>query len=308
MNGTDDLNLRDLRYFVAVCEHEHLSWAAEHLHLAQPTLSHAIARLERQLGQPLLERPRNRRAALRPTPAGSLLLRRAHDVLGQLGELERELAAGSEAIAGPLVVGSIQSLNRTLLPPVLARFAAAHPAVALTLRTLEATGIARALRREAVDLAVVAGAPAEQLTGLRTTELYVERFAAIMRRDDPLANRRHLALRRLAERDLVLVPPDSFTGQAIHAACAEAGFRPRVRLALASGEALRETVRSGLGITILPAAYLAPGDPDLVAVPLRQPTPRRAVLLAESLVRTRGPAAEAFAAALAEHAAHTLQA
>lgn len=301
MNDVDDLSLRDLRYFVAVCDHEHLSWAAEQLRVAQPTLSHALARLERQLGETLLLRPRNRRAPLRPTPVGQRLLARARGILDQVAHLGDELR-GDDQIAGRLVVGSIQSLNLTLLPPVLARFAADHPAVELTLRTLEGTGIARALRRDAVELALVAGAPVEELVGLRTEELYRERFAAILRRDDPLARQRQIPLRRLSERDLVLVPPDSFTGRAIHSACSEAGFRPRVRLALASGEALRETVRAGLGITILPRAYVVPGDPDLVAVPLRDPCPERSVLLVDAQDRPRSPAAQAFAAGLATHA------
>jgi LysR family transcriptional activator of glutamate synthase operon len=299
--NTSDLSLRDLGYFVAICDHEHLSWAAEHLQVAQPTLSHALARLERQLEQTLLDRPRNRRAALRPTAAGGRLLARARAMLELAAHLEQDLA-GADLIAGPLVVGSIQSLNLTLLPPVLARFATAEPAVELTLRTLQGTEIARALRRDAVELAVVAGAPAEHLVGLVTQELYVEQFAAIVRRDDPLAAVRKLPLKRLAERDLVLVPPDSFTGRAVLAACAEAGFRPRVRLALASGEALRETVRAGLGVTILPRGYLGPHDPDLVAVALHRPSPHRSVLLAESADRRRSPAAARFAAILGDQA------
>ena len=294
----DDVSLRDLRYFQAVCEAQHLSWAAEALHVAQPTLSHALSRLERAVGHPLLERPRNKRAALRPTPAGRSVLERARQVLNLAEGLADGLGQDQGAISGPLRVGSIQSLNLTLIPRALASFAVEHPGVDLTLRTFEATAMADGLRRGALDLAVVAGAPAESLTGLLTQQLYREPFIAIVRRDDPLARHDRMPLRRLADRDLVLVPRDSYTGALVHEACARAGFEPRLRLAVASGEALRETVRSGLGITVLPAGYLAAEDSDLRAVELTNPTPSRSVLMAEAAERQRSHAADAFAQVL----------
>jgi DNA-binding transcriptional LysR family regulator len=80
------------------------------------------------------------------------------------------------------------------------------------------------------------------------------------------------------------VPDGTFLSDIIHEACDRAGFSPRVRLTLASAEALRETVRAGLGVTILPRGYASPSDRDLVAVALSRPTPKREVLLVE-----RGP-------------------
>jgi len=299
----DSVTLRDLRYFQAVCEAQHVSWAAEALHVAQPTLSHALARLERAVGRALLERPRNRRAPLEPTAAGRVLLQRAGHLLALADGLDQGLGEGSRRLTGHLHLGSIQSLNLSLLPAVLTAFAADHPEVAVTVRTFEATAMASALRRGTLELAVVAGAPAESLTGLVTRELYREPFVAIVRHDDPLASRRRIPLRRLADRDLVLVPRDSFTGGTIHAACAEAGFEPQVRLAIASSEALRETVRAGQGITILPAGSLAVGDPDLQAVALCRPTPSRGVLVAEPAHRHRTAVAAAFVEALCNHAA-----
>jgi DNA-binding transcriptional LysR family regulator len=81
-----------------------------------------------------------------------------------------------------------------------------------------------------------------------------------------------------------LVPDGTFLSDIIHAACEQAGFSPNVRLTLASAEALRESVRAGLGVTILPRGYAGLSHRDLVAVPLTRPTPRREVLLVE-----RGP-------------------
>jgi DNA-binding transcriptional LysR family regulator len=122
------------------------------------------------------------------------------------------------------------------------------------------------------------------LRGLSVKLLFEEPLVALLRRTDPLARSKRLRLSQLGSRELVLVPDGTFLSDIIHAACAEAGFSPNVRLTLASAEALRETVRAGLGITILPRGYAMPADRDLIAVPLTRPTPRREVMLVE-----RGP-------------------
>jgi len=141
---------------------------------------------------------------------------------------------------------------------------------------------------------VVAGAPPATLSELAVHELYREDFVAIVRRDDPLARRQRIAIADLAERDLLLVPATAYTGQVVHEACAAAGIKPRIRLELASGEALRETVRCGLGLTVLPTGYLSGDDPDLRAIPLSDPAPQRSVLLLEDPRRQPSRAAQAF--------------
>jgi DNA-binding transcriptional LysR family regulator len=149
---------------------------------------------------------------------------------------------------------------------------------------LAAESIARAVASGRADVGLLAGAPRASLRGLSVKTLFEEPLVALMRRTDPLASAKRLRMSRLAPRALVLTPDGTFLSDIIHAACSEAGFVPQVRLTLASAEALRETVRVGLGITILPRGYASPSDRDLLAVPLTHPTPRREVLLVE-----RGP-------------------
>ncbi len=123
------------------------------------------------------------------------------------------------------------------------------------------------------DLGIAAGVPATALAGLQARTLLREEFVAIVRRDHALAARASVPLAALAAEPMVLVPPATYTGSVIHAACRKAGFAPRAVLALESGEALRETVRAGLGLTILPAGYLGAHERDLRAVRLTAPTP-----------------------------------
>ena len=292
----DVLDLRDLRYFAACCSEGGLTAAARHLNIGQPTLSHAMARLERRLGETLLERPANRRAGVRPTAAGKLLLVRARQVEGQLSGLQDDFAALRGVVRGELTICSIQSLNATRLPRPLARFAAAHPGIALTLRTVASDEVPGAVREGRFDLGFLALPALGSFPGIELTTVAREAFVAIVRADHPLAGEKQLALRRLADHPLVLVPPDTLTGAIIHRACRQAGFTPRPVLALESGEALRETVRAGLGCTILPEGYLPPTDSELRAIRLVDPTPRREVVAA---TRSEVPLSRAAAAFLA---------
>jgi DNA-binding transcriptional LysR family regulator len=276
------MDLRDLEYFLAVVEAKSITLAAHRVHAAQPTLSHALARLEGELGERLLER--KARAPLRLTDAGELTAMRARQALSALTALKDDLGALRGHIGGNLRIAAIQSLSVTLLPAVLARLAKEYPGIKPSVRTLAAESIARAVASGRADVGLLAGAPRASLRGLSVKTLFEEPLVALMRRQDPLSSAKRLRLSQLASRELVLVPDGTFLSDIIHAACEQAGFAPRVRLTLASAEALRETVRVGLGITILPRGYASPSDRDLRAVPLTHPTPRREVLLVE-----RGP-------------------
>lgn len=271
------MDLRDLRYFAACCEAGGITAAAARLHVAQPTLSHAIARLERACAQPLVERSPNRRAPFKPTAAGRAVLARLRVVDAELSRLEDDLAAIEGVVRGELRIASIQSINATLLPAPLARFARAHPQVRLTLRTLPSGDIPAAVRDGRVDLGLMAGPP-DALPGLAITVVAREDFVLIVRADHPLAGRGEVQLAELADEPLVLVPPDTITGSLIHRAFAQAGVEPRVVLALDSGEGLRETVRAGLGSTILPEGYLPPSDAGLRSLRIARPAPRRTVV------------------------------
>lgn len=271
------MDLRDLRYFAVCCEAGGLTAAATRLHVAQPTLSHAIARLERVLGQRLIERSPNRRAPFKPTAAGRAVLARLRVVDSELSGLEDDLAAIEGVVRGELRIASIQSINATLLPAPLARFARAHPDVRLTLRTLPSGDIPAAVRDGRVDLGLMAGPPEAQ-PGVVFTVVAREDFVLIVRADHRLAERSEVQLAELVDEPLVLVPPDTITGSLIQRAFQQAGIEPRIVLALDSGEGLRETVRAGLGSTILPEGYLPPSDRDLRSVRLGRPAPRRTVV------------------------------
>jgi LysR family transcriptional regulator, cyn operon transcriptional activator len=284
------MELRDLTYFLACLDEGHLTRASKRLHVAQPTLSHAIARLEAEAGERLLERPRKGRPRITGTSAGRLLEERARRAVGEVQAFADDLSALRGVVRGQVRVGSMQTLNSTLVPRPLARFALEHPEVQVSLHTFAAEDIPRALCTGQIDVGLIAGAPAQVLGNLETRRILREELVAIVRSDDRLAKRRWVPLRQLAERGFVMVLPGTFTDGLIVQACRKAGFEPKVLLRLESGEAIREVVREGLGITILPAGYLGQRDRTLHAVRLTQPTPTRDVQIAWD-PRTRPSAA-----------------
>ncbi|MES1208646.1 MAG: LysR substrate-binding domain-containing protein [Pseudomonadota bacterium] len=287
------MELRDLRYFLACVDEGNVTRAGRVVHAAQPTLSHAIRRLEQEARTRLLERrPRHK---VRPTPAGALLAARARRTLETLRGFDDDLAALQGLATGSLRVAAIQSLAVTLLPPALALYARKFEGVAIDAHVAPADEILAAVRDGRADVGLVAG-PAPTLPKFVTAErLHREPFVAVVRAADPLARRASVPLAALKLRPFVLVPASSPTGAIIHAAFAAAGLVPRIRLTMDSGEALRELVRAGVGVTILPARYLQGTQPGLRAVRLVRPTPWREVFA----LRSAGEPSSAAAAFLA---------
>lgn len=270
------MELRDLSYFLACVDSGSVTAAARQVHAAQPTISHALSRLESELGVRILER--GARAPLRVTDAGQRLAERARQALAALGAVQDDLADVKRGMRGQLRLCAVQSACVSLLPQALAAFVNTYPGVELSVRTLAAEKIARAVAGGQADLGFVAGAPGFALRDVDRELLRREELVVLVRKNDPLARRKVIRLTALAARPLVLVPGATFTGEIIHDACREAGFEPQVVLTLSSAEALCEVVRAGLALTILPASYLRRPDSregGLVAVRLKDPTPRR---------------------------------
>ena len=147
------MELRDLEYFLAIVEARSVTLAARRVHAAQPTLSHALSRLEAELGERLLER--KARSPLRLTDAGEVVAARARQALSAVTALKDDLASLRGHVGGNLRIAAIQSLSATLLPRVLARLAREYPAIKPTVRTLAAESIARAVASGRADVGLV---------------------------------------------------------------------------------------------------------------------------------------------------------
>lgn len=259
------MELRHLRYFVAVAEELHFGRAATRLNVAQPALSQQIKQLERELGALLLARTKRRVALTEP---GRLFLAEARRTLAQAA-LAVEVARGAEAgEVGRLRIGYVDAALWGPLPEVIRAFRERFPRVALTMLERLPAEQPADLRRGDVDLAIgpppPAGAPVE------VTPFTEEAGMIALPAVHPLAGREAIAIRDLADEPWVLVParvPSRLRDLTVRVAAA-AGFIPRVSQEARELDTLIALVSAGLGVTLVPASAARFPRPGLVFRPL----------------------------------------
>lgn len=288
------LELRHLRYFLAVAETAHFTRAARQLHVTQPTLSHQIRQLENQLEAPLFDRAGRK---VRLTAAGETLRPFAERVLHELDAAQDALGELRGLRRGRLRVGLVQTVNTCVVPEIVARFCAAHPGVRVACTELSVEEIEAALEAGRLDLGVGFLPPTRGT--LEGEKLFTEELVAVVASNGPLAPRQSIRIRDLAGMPLALLAAPYCTRQLIDRAFAAARLQPTVQLEMNSIESLLATVRRTTLATILPALALCRREPGIRAVRLTDPTPRRSIGLLWRRRAHRPAAAEAFARATA---------
>ena len=269
------MELRHLRYFVAVAEELHFHRAAQRLHISQPPLSQQIRALERELGVTLLLRNR-RRVAL--TAAGEGFLDDARSILAAVdraSERARGIARGS---LGTLAIGFVGSaMFSPKLPQILREFRARHPDVELVLRELPTTVQLAALVAGELDVGVIRGpVDVTELDGqLELMTIQRERLVAALPADHPLAARRRLRPQDLRGESFVILTrreaPGLYSGLA--AAMGEAGGLPDDVLEVAEMQTIISLVAGGFGVSLVPASVGQVDRSGVAFRPIAGPTP-----------------------------------
>lgn len=256
------INLRKLRYFLAVVDEGNFSAAAVELGITQPTLSQQIAALESHLQQRLLLRTP---AGVTVTEAGRTLYRHARTLVTQIEHAEAEVSSIGDAGSGRVSLGlATCGAASSLALPLLRRLRTEHPGILLRLNDNFAGTLSDFIMTGRIDLALAYTAPPMQ--GLACRDLFIEELfviappsVAIGRGQD-----RPVPLSSLGEVPMVLLSSVHFLRNVVDQACARAGFEPRVVAEIDSLAALLAAVASGLGVTILPRAAIGPASPTLV--------------------------------------------
>ncbi len=260
------MELRHLRYFVAVAEERHFGRAAERLHMAQPPLSQQIQQLEAELGVTLLHRT-TRKVEL--TRAGTVYLDRARAVLAAVddaGAQARRVAAG---LAGRLVVGCVGSATYSLLPALARTLREELPEVDFAFRgEMLAPDQVEALLARRIDLALLR--PPVEHPSVRLSTVRRDRLIVALPQDHRLARRRRLKVADLREEDLVVHASRgrSVMHGVVSELCHAAGFEPRIRHEVEETSTLVTFVASGLGVAVVPEPVAELGVPGTVYRPL----------------------------------------
>jgi LysR family transcriptional activator of glutamate synthase operon len=285
------MELRQLRYLVAVAEEQHFTRAAAREHVAQPALSQQIQRLEAELGLTLVQRT-TRRVAM--TEAGELLVARARRALAELEAAHAELQSLAGVQAGRLSVGALHTMGPVDLSLLLATFHGSYPAVELTVREQSSEELAAMLRDDEVELAFLSVTERMESHGLTLHRLVSEELVAVLPCDHPLAGRPRVRLADLAGDAFVSFRVGSRPRELLVSAGAAAGFQPRIALESNESRRIRSLVSRGLGVALLPRSDAEAPGPAVAVRPLDGPALRRDVMLASRAQRHLSPAALAF--------------
>ncbi|HTH52876.1 MAG TPA: LysR substrate-binding domain-containing protein [Edaphobacter sp.] len=261
-----DLELRHLRYFVAVAEELHFGRAAERLHLAQPPLSQQIRRLEEILGYPLFLRTSR---AVKLTAAGEVFLERARRTLRNVREDIEEARSVGRGDEGMLRVGFIGSGMLTPLPAMLGRYRLLYPRVQLLLSEAHTSGLGHSLNRGMLDAGFMRDGGAVE--GLHLEVLFSEPFVGVLPATHRLAERNVISAADLRDEPFVFFTPTAGTlaYEKTVSLCEEHGYRPRVVQEAPQWLTILRLVGAGLGVSIAPACVRQIAGPEVVCPALR---------------------------------------
>jgi DNA-binding transcriptional LysR family regulator len=295
------LDVRRLQILLAVAEHGSFSGAARALDYTQPAVSHHVARLEDEVGLALVTRAGR---GVRLTEAGEALCFHARDVVARLGLAEQELADFATLRAGQLRIAAFPSATATLVPPLLARLRAAHPALTITLVEHEPPEALELLQSGEVDLVLAFAYPEaahDADSSVELVPLLDDPLLAVVPPGHALVGTRPARLRDLAG-ETWIAGCERCRRHLLHA-CADDGFEPAIAFATDDYVAVQSLVAAGVGVALVAELGLrAAQRPDVAVVELED-SPTRQVFAVLSRTSRRSPPLAAAIAALQAAAA-----
>lgn len=282
------VELRHLRYLLAVADHANFTHAAEELRVSQPTLSQQIRQLERLVGFQLLDRTGR---TVRLTDAGEVYASHARRALLDLAAADRALNDVEELSRGHLRLGATPTFTAYLIGPLTAEFHSRHPGISLIFTEMTQDRIEDALVTDNLDVGIAfAGKPA---AGITTAALLTETLSLVIRAAEAPASKK-LPVRALQDIPLALLSGDFATRGHIDAYLAEHRIEPRIAVEANSIQALTEIVKRSPLATVLPDA-ITHDHAALVPVTLDPPLPARTAALLFRQDAYQSAAARAFA-------------
>jgi len=287
------MELRQLRYLVALADERSFTRAAAREHVAQPALSQQIARLEREVGLALAERTTR---AVAITDAGEVLAAAARRILAELDSARGELEALRGAQTGHVTIGAIHTMGPIDISLALAIFVDRHPGVELTVREQSSEELAEMLRVDELDLAFLSVTERIERHGLGLDQLIAEELVVALPSNHRLAQRRRIRMVELAGEQFISYREGARLRELLVAAGHLAGFEPRVKLESNEPQRIRQLVRRGLGVAILPRSDAVTRGAELAVATLVEPAMTRDITLAWREDRRHPPAAAEFLA------------
>jgi DNA-binding transcriptional LysR family regulator len=286
IDAGNSIDLKWLRSFVVVAEEASFTRAAERVHVAQPGVSAQVRRLESELGQRLLDRSGR---SVRLTEAGSAVLPFARAALDAVASARLAIDELAGLIRGQVTVGMVSGCALPVLAELLAQFHKQYPGVAITLTEGNSDRLIEMLKDGRLDLALI-GVAGEPVPGLGTAVLIDEELVAAVASGHPLAGKETVAVTALRDEPLVSLPPGTGVRAALDAACAAAGFAPRIVFEARALPMVVTMAAQGLGLAVIPESVASRPDAPAI-VPIVNPAVRSRLELAWRQEPSANPAA-----------------
>lgn len=267
------MELRQLKYFMVICEELHFTRAAEKLNISQPSLSQHIQNLEAAIGTPLFDRI-GRSIAI--TEAGKILLKHCHRIFHELDQAKLRIHDLNGLRRGELKIGSLQTSAQYLLPEVILKFNRLYPQVKLSVLSMSAHEIKQQILENTIDLGI-SFLPAEH-EEVESVSLTTEELALAIPKGHPLENEAKVSFDVLAEISTVMFPSSYYLRELIDAYSLQKGFSLKPTVEMTTLETMLLMVEKGIGATVLPLTYLQHmNNPHIKVVQLTDPTPMRSL-------------------------------
>lgn len=268
------MELHQLRYFVAVVETGSFGKAAERCHIAQPSLSQQIIKLEKELGEHLFDRL-GRRIAV--TDAGEALFPRAKRILAEVESVRTAVIEDVEEGRGRIIVGAIPTIAPYLLPPAVKSFRAAYPESQIEVIEDVTTNLIQMLVDAEIHVALMS-------TPVNDHRLSIERIAtepliAVCGTDHPLSRRKRVKYSELDDEPAVVLHEMHCLSGQVNSLCTEQGIRQQIICRSSQLTTVLSLVSLGLGVSVVPKACLKTISPKAIkCLPMTGPEPVRDIV------------------------------
>lgn len=297
------MELKRLKYFVAVAEELHFGRAAARLDMAQPPLSRQISALEDHLGVQLFDRARSQ---IRMTQAGEVLLEHARDILARVDSAYRETQLIGSGGAGRLRIAFVGSATHGPFPTVIKSFRMHYPEVELALSSMNNADLKRALIQREIDIAVAR--PSLEDEDFRAEKLHTEPLILALPDNSPFAETDVVQFADLADQTFIIYPrrPRPSFADHILSVCNEAGFTPADLIEAQDYQTAISLVSVGVGVSIVPSSVAEASRPGVFFRPYNGPNPGTA-LSVHARIDNRGPHVMNFFELVRKNAKKTIE-
>ena len=270
------MTLSELRFVVAVAKERNFRRASEKCFVSQPALSLAIKKLEEDLGVLIFERSRT---DVSPTPIGEQIIEQAIRAIEEVAHIREIAKQGDDQLGGAFRLGLIYSVGPYLLPEIIPILRNTAPEMPLDIEENLTAQLESQLKSGVIDAAIVA-LPFEA-AGIKTMQLYDEKYVVMVPVAHPWANRRSIKAAELADENVLLLNSGHCYSHQVLQACPDLSRKGQM-LQGNSLETIRNMVASNLGITVLPcsAATERYVNPLVKVIPFASPVPVRRIALA----------------------------